>query len=96
MAAKKRKAAKAAAPADPHADCPPPVWSGMNWECRNHGPEGVTVPRAREPFAAATSPAPAAMAPSPAPATQARQLVDLQAKLVAMEARVAALESSRA
>lgn len=91
MAAKKKPKAKADKPVDPHADCPPAVWSGMGWECRAHGAEGVPVPRTREAAQPGLQPAP--RAPAPAGATQARQIAELTSLVAKLTDRVAALEA---
>lgn len=93
MATRKNKAAKAAAAkaakADPHADCPPPVWGGMQWECRNHGAQPVTVNRPRQSTPATGRPRPTGTAPTSAVASQAMEIAALKAHVAELATLVA-------
>jgi len=77
MGAKKAK--------DPHKGCPPPVWAGTKWECRNHSPAQV-VPILREPYVAPGSmPRPSASVPRPVVSKDLASQVDaLETKLLAL------------
>ena len=72
---------------DPHANCPPAVWDGIQWVCNNHGVPEV-VPRTREAFA--TSGRPGGKAPVPRPARD----TELAAEVAALGGRLAAAEAA--
>jgi hypothetical protein len=82
MGAKKAK--------DPHKGCPPPVWAGTKWECRNHSPAQV-VPILREPYVAPGS-EPRAAAPVARPVVNK----DLGAQVAALETKLLALTEDHA
>ena len=76
--------------ADPHKGCPPPVWAGTKWECRNHSPAQV-VPILREPYVAPGS-QPRPVASTPRPAVNK----DLAAQVAALETKLLALTEEHA
>jgi len=88
MGSRKKKAAKAAV--DLHKDCPPPVWSGMNWECRNH-PEPILISKTRDPAPSLAAALGAGSAPIPDVNVDLRkQVADLQQRVKVLEAAAAA------
>ncbi len=74
--------AKKKAAADPHADCPPAVWDGIQWVCNNHGVPEV-IQRTRE--AMRTQARPGAQAPTPRPVD-----TELHAEVAALGVQLAA------
>lgn len=78
---------------DPHKDCPPPVWGGVFWECRNHHPP-MEVVILRE---APTAPSDAGRRPrGVAPVARPGIDRDLYALVTALEIKLTALAESHA
>ena len=70
--------------ADPHKDCPPPVWAGVDWQCTNHSPPQVVM-ILREAYKAPGR-GPAATAPVSRPVRDKDLLVEVGALRVKLEA----------
>lgn len=99
MASKKKKAA------DPHANCPAPLWMGTEWQCTNHSPPQV-VQLTREPYQAPhdsrgrpakpTALAPAPRAEPPTDSALVKRVEVLEAQVAELQAAAAAAKPKKA